>query len=63
MVRTLADEVIVLRHGKVVERGPAAQIFSAPQEAYTQTLMDAAFRHSIAGGDAADAPSPVARPA
>jgi microcin C transport system ATP-binding protein len=49
VVRALADEVIVLRHGKVVERGPASQIFAAPHEAYTQTLMTAAFRHSIAG--------------
>jgi microcin C transport system ATP-binding protein len=58
VVRALADEVIVLRHGKVVERGPAAQIFASPQEAYTQTLMTAAFRHSIAGGDGAvDRPS------
>jgi microcin C transport system ATP-binding protein len=57
VVRALADEVIVLRHGLVVERGPASQIFSAPREAYTQTLMTAAFRHSIAeGGGAADRP-------
>ena len=56
VVRALADEVIVLRHGLVVERGPASQIFSAPREAYTQTLMTAAFRHSIAG-TAADGPS------
>ena len=53
VVRALADEVIVLRHGLVVERGPASQIFSAPRESYTQTLMTAAFRHSIAGGDGA----------
>jgi microcin C transport system ATP-binding protein len=56
VVRALADEVIVLKNGKVVEQGPAAQIFSAPKEVYTQTLMTAAFRHSIAGDKlAADA--------
>jgi microcin C transport system ATP-binding protein len=56
VVRALADEVIVLKDGKVVEQGLAAQIFAAPREAYTQTLMTAAFRHSIAAGAAAAAP-------
>ena len=56
VVRALADEVIVLKDGKVVEQGQAAQIFAAPREAYTQTLMTATFRHSIAAGAAAAAP-------
>ncbi|MEK7688612.1 MAG: ATP-binding cassette domain-containing protein, partial [Pseudomonadota bacterium] len=43
VVRALADEVIVLRHGKVVERGPAGQVFEAPQTPYTQALIAAAF--------------------
>ena len=43
VVRALADEVIVMRNGKVVEHGPADAIFDAPQEAYTQALMKAAF--------------------
>ncbi|MGE0719670.1 MAG: ABC transporter ATP-binding protein [Alphaproteobacteria bacterium] len=44
VVRALADEVIVMRDGKVVESGPAARIFDAPREAYTQALMAAALR-------------------
>ena len=56
VVRALADEVIVLKDGKVVEQGLAAQIFAAPTEAYTQTLMTAAFRHSIAAGAGAATP-------
>src|SRR5690606_16016537 len=43
VVRALADEVMVLKDGRVVERGPAAQIFDAPREAYTKALMAAAF--------------------
>jgi microcin C transport system ATP-binding protein len=43
VVRALADEVIVMRDGKVVEHGPATQIFDAPQQLYTQALMKAAF--------------------
>jgi microcin C transport system ATP-binding protein len=51
VVRALADEVVVLRHGKVVERGPAAQIFEAPQTPYTQALIAAAFNLEAIGAD------------
>jgi microcin C transport system ATP-binding protein len=43
VVRALADEVIVMRAGKVVEQGPADGIFEAPKEAYTRALIAAAF--------------------
>ena len=51
VVRALADEVIVMRQGKVVEHGLAAQIFDAPAEAYTQALMKAAFELETVEGD------------
>ena len=51
VVRTLADEVIVMRDGKVVENGPAQQIFEAPKEPYTQALMKAAFELEAVEGD------------
>jgi len=51
VVRTLADEVIVMRDGKVVEHGPAQQIFEAPREPYTQALMKAAFDLEAVEGD------------
>ena len=51
VVRALADEVIVLRHGKVVERGPAGQVFEAPQTPYTQALIAAAFNLEAIGAD------------
>ena len=43
VVRALADEVIVLQAGKVVEQGPATQIFDHPAEPYTRALIAAAF--------------------
>jgi len=43
VVRALANDVIVMRNGKVVEAGPAAEIFDAPQSDYTKALMAAAF--------------------
>jgi microcin C transport system ATP-binding protein len=44
VVRALANEVIVMRQGKVVEQGSSEQIFDAPQTDYTKALMAAAFR-------------------
>jgi microcin C transport system ATP-binding protein len=43
VVRALSDEVIVMKNGKVVEHGPARQIFEAPQHPYTQALLKAAL--------------------
>jgi ABC-type microcin C transport system duplicated ATPase subunit YejF len=44
VVRAMADEVIVMKEGRVVERGLAEQIFSDPKDPYTRALMAAAFR-------------------
>ncbi len=44
VVRAMADEIIVMRAGKVVEQGSTAQILEAPREPYTQALMAAAFK-------------------
>jgi microcin C transport system ATP-binding protein len=43
VIRALADEVLVMKDGHVVERGPAATLFDRPQERYTKALMAAAF--------------------
>jgi microcin C transport system ATP-binding protein len=43
VVRALANSVIVMRNGKVVEQGTSRQIFSSPRTAYTKALMAAAF--------------------
>ena len=43
VVRALADEVIVMKDGQVVEQGVAARIFDQPEADYTKALMKAAF--------------------
>lgn len=43
VVKALANEVIVMRQGKVVEQGPSEQIFEKPGTDYTKALMAAAF--------------------
>jgi microcin C transport system ATP-binding protein len=45
VVRALASEVIVMRGGKVVERGATKEIFENPQTDYTRALMAAALHH------------------
>lgn len=40
VVRQTADEVVVMQHGKMVEKGTADQIFNDPQQAYTRDLID-----------------------
>jgi microcin C transport system ATP-binding protein len=43
VVRALANEVIVMRDGVVVERGVTQEIFNNPQEPYTKALLAAAL--------------------
>ena len=41
MVRQVADRVLVMREGQLVERGTTTQIFTAPKEDYTRILLSA----------------------
>jgi len=52
VVRALAHDIMVMKDGKVVESGPAASIFAAPQSAYTRALMAAAFEIETAAPEA-----------
>jgi microcin C transport system ATP-binding protein len=44
VVAALASRLIVMRHGKVVEEGSAADIFARPKNDYTRALFAAAFK-------------------
>ncbi len=41
IVRRIADRVAVMRRGEVVETGPTASVFAAPEHDYTRMLLDA----------------------
>jgi microcin C transport system ATP-binding protein len=43
VVRALADDIIVMRGGKIVEAGTADEVFDNPQRDYTRALLAAAF--------------------
>ena len=43
VVRALADSVVVMKDGAVIEQGDTETLFQAPREAYTRELMRAAF--------------------
>jgi microcin C transport system ATP-binding protein len=44
VVAALASRLLVLRHGKMVEEGAAADLFKAPKSDYTRALFAAAFK-------------------
>jgi peptide/nickel transport system ATP-binding protein len=54
VVAQVADDILVLRHGKRVEYGSTRQIITAPQEAYTQALVSV---RSIDHPEKPDAPA------
>ncbi|ABD89258.1 ABC transporter ATP-binding protein [Rhodopseudomonas palustris] len=50
VVASLASHLIVMRQGKVVEEGPASELFAQPKTDYTRALFAAAFRIETAAG-------------
>ncbi|HEX2509038.1 MAG TPA: ABC transporter ATP-binding protein [Microvirga sp.] len=52
VVRALANHVIVMQNGQVVEEGPAERIFAEPHTDYTRALFAAAFNLETAGAGA-----------
>jgi microcin C transport system ATP-binding protein len=51
VIRAMADEVAVMRNGKIVEAGPAAALFNNPQHPYTKSLFAAAFELTTKTGE------------
>ncbi len=47
IIRAIADDLIVMRRGDVVEQGKAETIFNNPQHEYTQELLQAAFELQV----------------
>jgi len=51
VVSALASRLVVMRHGKIVEEGAAAEVFAAPKSDYTRALFAAAFNLETAAGN------------
>jgi peptide/nickel transport system ATP-binding protein len=53
LVSDVVDDVLVMRDGRIVERGPVATVTAAPAHDYTRELLDAARRTSLLAGEPA----------
>ena len=63
VVSQLADRVVVLQGGAVVEAGETEAVLSAPEHPYTRSLIDAAPRFEVGGGpEVAPAAAPTPAP-
>ena len=57
VVAEIADRVVVMRHGRVVEQGPVREVLESPREDYTKMLigsvpsLEPPRREPVAGGD------------
>ncbi len=56
IARHMADRTCVMTEGEVVEHGPTAEVFSAPQHPYTKKLLGAEPKGYPGDGDGGDAP-------
>ncbi|MFE5805848.1 ABC transporter ATP-binding protein [Streptomyces sp. NPDC056491] len=44
VVRCVTDEIVVMRHGRIVEAGATAEVLAAPQHPYTRLLLESVPR-------------------
>ncbi|MFF9485426.1 ABC transporter ATP-binding protein [Streptomyces sp. NPDC014676] len=61
VVRALADEVVVLRAGRVVESGPAQRLRSSPRHEWTRELLDERTESPLPDAPTGSAEQPVLR--
>ncbi|MCW0213097.1 MAG: dipeptide/oligopeptide/nickel ABC transporter permease/ATP-binding protein [Pseudonocardia sp.] len=47
VIETVADRIVVMKDGRVVEAGPAAQVLTAPEHPYTRLLLGSALRLQV----------------
>ena len=47
VVRSLCHEIVIMKNGKIVEGGPAGEIFANPKAAYTRELLTTAFGRPV----------------
>ncbi|BEP96694.1 dipeptide ABC transporter ATP-binding protein [Acidovorax sp. A79] len=59
LVRRFADRVAVMEQGVLVEQGPVAEVFGAPQHAYTRRLIASQPRRDVAPADSPAGTPPV----
>lgn len=62
LVSEIADRVVVLYAGQVVEEGPAAQVIGAPRHPYTRALIDCLPRSGVRASDLEPIPGSVPSP-
>jgi ABC-type glutathione transport system ATPase component len=56
--RVITDELVVLRQGRIVERGPTRQVLQHPQHSYTAQLLDAVPNPGAQRARASTVPNP-----
>ncbi len=60
VVADLADEIVVMRKGEIVERGTVSGVFADPRHPYTQQLLGAVPRIGVAGDEVIDTTAAIA---
>ena len=48
VVRSMSDYIFVMQNGVIVESGHADQVFTNPEQDYTDKLLNAALKYSTA---------------
>ncbi len=57
LVRRFAEQVVVMRHGEVVESGAVGAVFAHPEHAYTRLLLDSAPVRDVVAAPSDNAPA------